>query len=124
MIVGGGNMECLSCHIGYMIEPDNRHPAYVVCNTCGAIELTYEPMPYQEEFHRTPYQLAADGSIKPQLVGVFGGYGSAKSRASLQEVFLRALENPNGTGLLSAQTLQQLKRTTLKRCLMRLSRRR
>src|SRR5690606_8043949 len=40
--------------------------------------------------------------------------GSGKSKASLQEIFLRALENPNGTGLLTAPTLQQLKRTTLK----------
>jgi PBSX family phage terminase large subunit len=32
----------------------------------------------------------------------------------LQEVFIRALENPKGTGLLTAPTLQQLKRTTLK----------
>lgn len=97
-----------------MVDPPDDHPSYVICNSCGAIELTYSPMSYQEEFHETPYQLADDGSLRPQLIGVFGGYGSAKSRASLQEVFIRALENPNGTGLLSAQTLQQLKRTTIK----------
>jgi hypothetical protein len=41
-------------------------------------------------------------------------YGSGKSKTSLQEIFIRALENPKGTGLLTAPTLQQLKRTTLK----------
>jgi PBSX family phage terminase large subunit len=97
-----------------MQEPEDKHPSYLICPSCGAIELTYVPQPHQEEFHATPYVVAEDGSIKPQLIGIFGGYGSSKSRASLQEVFLRALENPNGTGLLSAQTLQQLKRTTIK----------
>jgi PBSX family phage terminase large subunit len=97
-----------------MQEPEDKHPSYLICPSCGAIELTYVPQPHQEEFHATPYTVAEDGSIKPQLIGIFGGYGSSKSRASLQEVFLRALENPNGTGLLSAQTLQQLKRTTIK----------
>ena len=41
-------------------------------------------------------------------------YGSGKSKTSLQEIFMRALESPKGTGLLTAPTLQQLKRTTLK----------
>jgi PBSX family phage terminase large subunit len=49
-----------------------------------------------------------------QIVGAFGGYGSGKSKSSLTEVLIRALENPGGTGLLTAPTLQQLKRTTLK----------
>jgi phage terminase large subunit len=55
-----------------------------------------------------------DGTIKMQIIGVFGGYGSAKSRATLQEIFLRALNNAGGTGLLTAPTLLQLKRTTIK----------
>lgn len=41
-------------------------------------------------------------------------YGSAKSTASLQDFFLRALENPGGVGLISAPTLQLLKRTSIK----------
>jgi PBSX family phage terminase large subunit len=97
-----------------MQQPRNQHPAYIECPNCGAIELTNQPLDYQESLHETPYQLAEDGSIRPQIIGVFGGYGSGKSRASLQEFFLRCLENNNGTGLVLAPTLQQLKRTTLK----------
>lgn len=107
-------MKCLQCRNGNMLIPANNHPSYIHCEACGAIELTYEPQDYQQEMHGTPYILNEDGSQKIQIVGIFGGYGSAKSRASLQEVFMRALENPNGTGLLTAPTLQQLKRTTLK----------
>lgn len=107
-------MKCLHCNQGTMEEPADKHPSYIVCPVCGNIELTYVPQEHQQEFHATPYKLAEDGSIIPQIIAVFGGYGSSKSRATLQEVFLRALENPGGTGLLSAQTLQQLKRTTIK----------
>lgn len=49
-----------------------------------------------------------------QTFGIFGGYGSAKSTASLWEYFIRALENPKGVGLLTAPTLQLLKRTSIK----------
>lgn len=107
-------MKCLHCKNGNMVIPPNNHPSYILCEACGAVELTYEPQDYQDEFHATPYTLNPDGSQKIQIIGIFGGYGSAKSRASLQEIFMRALENPNGTGLLTAPTLQQLKRTTLK----------
>jgi phage terminase large subunit len=48
------------------------------------------------------------------IIAVFGGYGSGKSRSTLQEFLLRALENPRGSGLFAAQTLGQLKKTTLK----------
>jgi len=37
-----------------------------------------------------------------------------ENQSSPTEVVLRALENPKGTGLFTAPTLQQLKRTTLK----------
>lgn len=66
-------MECLQCHSGRMREPDDKHPAYVICDMCGAYELTYSPASYQENLHTIPYQLAKDGSIKPQIIGVFGG---------------------------------------------------
>lgn len=97
-----------------MHPPQNQHPAYIECDSCGAIELTYTPQDYQKELHTVPYKYTQNGTISVHIIGVFGGYGSGKSRASLQEIFLRALENPNGTGLLTAPTLQQLKRTTLK----------
>ena len=107
-------MICLHCYTAEMTVPENQHPAYVECLNCGAIELIYIPQDYQKSAHNIPYQKNKDGSLKIQIVGFFGGFGSGKSKASLQEVFMRALENPRGTGLLTAPTLQQLKRTTLK----------
>lgn len=94
--------------------PDDEHPSYVVCDTCGAFHLTYMPQDYQEEAHRNPYLLNDDGSIKVQTIGLFGGYGSAKSTASLHDFFIRCLENRNGVGLITAPTLQLLKRTSIK----------
>lgn len=112
-------MQCLSCFVGTMSKPRDNHPSYLTCTSCGAIELTYKPQDYQEPMHSVPYDLTVDPETgvegtRMQIVGVFGGYGSGKSKASLTEVLVRALENPGGTGLLTAPTLQQLKRTTLK----------
>jgi PBSX family phage terminase large subunit len=97
-----------------MRKPEDEHPAYLYCPSCQAIELTYDPMPHQEAFHATDYRYNDDGSIKLQIIGVFGGYGSSKSRASLEECLIRCLENPGGTGLFCAPTLGQLKKTTMK----------
>lgn len=102
-----------------MQKPPDDHPSYLVCPNCGAIELTYVPQDYQQAIHEVPYQPVIDPEtgeeyIAIQIIGAFGGYGSGKSKASLQEIFIRALENPGGTGLFTAPTLQQLKRTTLK----------
>lgn len=97
-----------------MEKPPDNHPSYLVCPNCGAIELTYLPMDYQEELHEVPYILDENGGYKPQILATFGGFGSGKSKASLQEYFLRCLENPRGVGLVTAPTLQLLKRTTIK----------
>lgn len=107
-------MQCLNCKTSEMVEPLDHHPSYLVCPACGCIELTYSPQEYQEKLHEVPYILAKDGSIKPQILATFGGFGSGKSKSSLQEFFIRCLENPNGTGLVTAPTLQLLKRTTIK----------
>ena len=112
-------MRCLNCYSSDMQIPQNQHPAYIECPNCQAIELTYIPQDYQQESHSVPIMEIWDDDMKcfrlrTQIIGFFGGYGSGKSRTSLTEVLLRALENPNGTGLLTAPTLQQLKRTTLK----------
>jgi PBSX family phage terminase large subunit len=101
-------MLCGNCKTTTIQKPSNEHPAYLICPNCQAIELNYEPQDYQLKAH----QLKNENKL--QIVGFFGGYGSGKSKTSLQEIFLRALENPKGTGLLTAPTLQQLKRTTLK----------
>lgn len=61
------------------------------------------------EFHTTP-----TNPSEPQILFVAGGYGSGKSKATLTEFVLRALENPRGTGAILAPTLPQLKKTSLK----------
>jgi PBSX family phage terminase large subunit len=82
------------------------------------MQLTYIPQDYQAEFHATPHKFEKDKEgndhIRMQIIGVFGGYGSAKSTASLHEVFLRCLENPRSVTLITAPTLQLLKRTSIK----------
>lgn len=117
-------MRCPTCNLRDLTTPPSeqhkKNPTYLQCAGCGAIHLTYEPLDHQVEFHQTPQKPnlnengKPDGTLKTQIIGVFGGYGSAKSRATLQEIFLRSLNNPNGTGLLTAPTLLQLKRTTMK----------
>lgn len=116
---GREGMQCQSCYSSDLTRPLNNHPAYLECPNCGAIELLYEPQTYQEEIHTIPYNYSFNEKTGKwekdiQIIGAFGGYGSGKSKSSLQEIILRALENPKGTGLLTAPTLQQLKRTTLK----------
>lgn len=101
---------CYSCKVGRMRPPSDQHPAYLQCDSCLAIELTYVPMEYQEEMHKVRTGTDTDTDI----IAVFGGYGSGKSKATLEEFLLRALENPRGSGLFAAQTLGQLKKTTLK----------
>lgn len=112
------NLTCYNCNLRPLTTPRSeehkKNPTYLNCLGCGAFHLTYEPLQHQIEFHETEQTLNEDGTTKTQIIGVFGGYGSAKSRATLQEVFLRALNNPGGTGLLTAPTLLQLKRTTIK----------
>lgn len=112
-------MLCQNCFSSEMVKPLNGHIAYVECPTCAAIELTYIPQDYQQDFHTTTInevwnEKTEKWELETQVIGAFGGYGSGKSRTSLGEIFLRAMKNPKGTGLLTAPTLQQLKRTTLK----------
>lgn len=109
---------CNNCFTAKMREPPDRHPSYLICPNCGAIQLTYEPQDYQEPLHQVPYVDIFDSETgksvtRIQIIGVFGGYGSGKSKASIQEFFIRALENPGGTGVFTAPTLSQLKKTTL-----------
>lgn len=105
---------CSHCRTGKLRIPEDEHPSYCLCETCGAIQLTYIPQDYQEEFHQTEYVLNDDGTVKIQTLALFGGYGSAKSTASLWELFIRCLENPNTVALITAPTLPLLKRTSIK----------
>lgn len=105
---------CPHCRIGAFVLPADEHPSYCICNACGAFQLTYIPMDHQEEFHKTEFMYNEDGSIMTQTLALFGGYGSAKSTASLWELFIRCLENPNSVALITAPTLPLLKRTSIK----------
>jgi PBSX family phage terminase large subunit len=100
--------QCRNCHAGTLREPLDKHPSYLICDACMAIELTYLPQLYQEEMHEV------NTGFDISIIAVFGGYGSGKSKSTLEEFLMRALENPRGTGLFAAQTLGQLKKTTLK----------
>lgn len=101
---------CYNCKVGTMRVPADQHPAYVQCDSCLAIQLTYIPQDYQADMH----QVRTGTQDDTDIIAVFGGYGSGKSKATLEEFLLRALENPRGSGLFAAQTLGQLKKTTLK----------
>ena len=81
---------CHNCKVGTMQLPPDQHPSYIVCSSCMAIELTYQPQDYQEEMH----MVRSDGEDDTDIISVFGGYGSGKSKATLEEFLLRALENP------------------------------
>lgn len=105
---------CQHCKTGKLRIPEDEHVSYCLCDTCGAIQLTYVPQTHQEEFHETKFLYNEDGSIKTQTLALFGGYGSAKSTASLWELFIRCLENPNSVTLITAPTLPLLKRTSIK----------
>ena len=112
-------MKCMNCHVTEMEKPIDGHPSYWSCPSCGAIELKYTPQDYQTGLHEVPYQEVfnpetGEWEIAPQIIATFGGYGSGKSKASLQEFFIRCMENPKGTGLITAPTLQLLKRTSIK----------
>lgn len=104
------NNTCQNCKVGTLLPPQDQHPSYLQCSSCLAIQLTYIPQDYQEDMH----QVRNGESDDTDIIAVFGGYGSGKSKATLEEFLMRALENPRGTGLFAAQTLGQLKKTTLK----------
>ena len=95
---------CRACNSAELEIPKDGHTSYLVCPSCSAMQLTYVPMPHQDAFHSDPtkYRMFA------------GGYGSAKTRTATQESLLLALENPGTTGVMTAQTLPQLRETSFK----------
>jgi hypothetical protein len=61
-----------------MVPPQNDHPAYVECPSCGAIELLYTPQDYQEGIHNVEYteiwnEDANRWELIPQIIASFGG---------------------------------------------------
>lgn len=61
--------QCQNCKSGFMQQPPDNHPSYTICGSCGAIQLSYSPMPYQEEMHQVNTGKEID------IIAVFGGYG-------------------------------------------------
>lgn len=66
------------------------------------IELTYQPLPKQAEFHGHP--------AKYRFFG--GGWGNGKTSAGCVEALSLALEYPGSVGLISRKTRPELKATT------------
>lgn len=59
---------CHNCKVGTMRAPTDGHPAYLVCDSCLAMELTYVPMEFQEEMH----QVKTGGDDDTDIIAVFG----------------------------------------------------
>jgi hypothetical protein len=72
-----------------MYEPYHViNPISVTCPNCGCIELLYRTKDYQEiEYWRFLTKQMEMGNRSTDIAS-FGGYGSGKSKASLQEFFL------------------------------------
>ena len=70
-------LTCMHCQVGTMVEPPSKHPGYLVCDTCNVIELTYEPLDYQESLHNVEYRIIKDDDgndvIATQIIFVAGG---------------------------------------------------
>lgn len=77
-------MECQACQIGIMQKPPDDHPAYLLCSNCGALELTYSPLPYQEEIHKIPHieftNKRGEKELQPQIIFIAGGRKSHSPR--------------------------------------------
>lgn len=67
------------------------------------IEIPYQPMPKQAEFHGS--------NAKYRFFG--GGFGNGKTSAGCAEAFALAMEYPGCTGLIARKTLPEVKATTL-----------
>src|SRR5271154_6473958 len=67
------------------------------------IDLSYEPFPKQQEFHKSP--------AKYRLFG--GAAGPGKSKALLMEAILQANDHPNSNTLLLRRTFPELEQTLL-----------
>jgi len=79
-------------------EPE--HHSY--CAQCQNFMLHYHPLPHQIRFHQDPskYLLFA------------GGFGSGKSRTSVQHIIRHILDTPGGRTLMGAPTYQALIQTS------------
>lgn len=70
-------MQCLQCYQGEMVVPPDRHPSYLICPNCGAMELVYLPQDYQNAIHNVDYVEilnveTGEMGYKPQIIASFG----------------------------------------------------
>lgn len=72
------------------------------CSRCENFMLHYHPLPHQMRFHsdKTKYKMFA------------GGFGSGKTRTSVQEIIRHIIETPHGRTLMGAPTYQSLTQTS------------
>lgn len=65
---------CPSCHYGSMMESEQRdddgRAIYLSCSECDTVQMTYLPLPHQNEFHADP----------AKFKGFFGGRKSHSLR--------------------------------------------
>ena len=79
-------MLCHHCNLRNLATPQTethkKNPTYLECKGCGAIHLTYDPLDHQIEFHQTTQKLNEDGTIKTQIIGVFGKQTTAELKTT------------------------------------------
>ncbi len=71
------------------------------CPKCNAYLNTYRPQYHQQLFHQDSHRFK----------GNFGGYGSGKTRTSLEELYKHIFLTPGGTGLIGAAIYPQIAQT-------------
>lgn len=96
--------QCPVCDFGYLMEPPDGQESYLLCSECEAIQLLYQPLPHQTEFHKDTHKYKA----------FFGGFGSGKTRTGAEEIIRHVLETPGGMTFIGAQTIPQLEQTSKK----------
>ena len=70
-------------------------------HNCHTFVDTYIPQEHQEEVHKDPHK----------YIGVFGGYGSGKTQATLKDDEKHMLTNPNGMTVVGSAILAQVEQT-------------
>lgn len=98
------HQTCYKCHYGKYQLPESGQEWHVVCDSCGSIHFTYQPLPHQYAFHADPHKFKMFA----------GGYGSGKTTTGAAETIRHILTTPRGTTLIGAATLPQLEQTAQK----------
>lgn len=89
--------DCPFCGSGEVRVAENVF--YGQCSICDATIVDYQPLPYQEDYHKSTaqYKLA------------IGGYATGKTTMSCAEIAMHAQEITNGRSLITGPTLSLIK---------------